>query len=72
MLVVATGSAPNFYNVKGTGSAVTSYRISDFERINHELKQLAPDHPSIIVVKTELYSKTAMSLNPTSRYGPAA
>lgn len=50
VLVVATGSAPNFYNVKGAGSAVTGYRISDFEHINHKLKQLASDHPSIIVV----------------------
>ncbi len=50
VLVVAAGSAPNFYNVKGAGSAVTGYRISDFENINHKLKQLASDHPSIIVV----------------------
>ncbi|MCX8183001.1 MAG: FAD-dependent oxidoreductase [Crenarchaeota archaeon] len=50
VLVVASGSAPNFYNVKGVGFAATSYRLSDFEHINSRLKQLAPDHPSIVIV----------------------
>lgn len=50
VLVIASGSAPNFYDVKGANSAVTSYGISDFEHINRELKQLTSDHPSITVV----------------------
>ncbi|MBO3797324.1 MAG: FAD-dependent oxidoreductase [Thermoproteota archaeon] len=49
ILVVASGSAPNFYNIKGAGLAATSYRLSDFELINSRLKQLASDHPSIVI-----------------------
>jgi NADH dehydrogenase len=50
LLVVASGSAPNFYDVKGFDLVLPSYRLFDFERINRRLKQLSPDRPRVIVV----------------------
>lgn len=50
VLVVASGSAPNFYDVKGTDLTLPSYRLSNFELINRRLKQLSSGHPRVIIV----------------------
>ena len=50
VLVVASGSVPNFYDVKGFDLALPSYRLSDFEQINRSLKRLNNDRPRVIIV----------------------
>jgi len=50
VLVVASGSAPNFYDVKGFDLALPSYRLFDFEQINRSLKRFNKDRPRVIVV----------------------
>ncbi|MGQ9479011.1 MAG: FAD-dependent oxidoreductase [Thermoproteota archaeon] len=50
MLVVAAGSTPNFYDVKGTDLALPAYWLSSFELINRKLKDLKTGRPRIVVV----------------------
>jgi len=49
LLVVATGSEPNLYNVKGAELAHAAYHLPDFIDLNEKLRQL-PDTPNIVVV----------------------
>lgn len=50
ILVVATGSEPNFYNVAGVNLVYPAYGLDNFKLINEKLKQLSPNNPSVAVV----------------------
>lgn len=50
VLIVATGSEPNFFNVSGTDLALTAYSLSDFGIINQRLKQLNRDSLNLVIV----------------------
>lgn len=49
ILVLATGSEPNFFNVSGAKSAHPAYHLPDFLDINEEVKKSNLDTPNIVV-----------------------
>jgi len=49
ILVVATGSEPNLYNIKGAELAHAAYHLTDFIDLDRKLKQL-PGTPKVAVV----------------------
>ena len=49
VLVVATGSEPNFFHVPGADQTQPAYHLSDFVSINRKLKELEIDRPHVVI-----------------------
>jgi NADH dehydrogenase len=49
VLIVATGSEPNFFHVPGANLSQSAYHLSDFIDINRKLKELEVDHPHVVI-----------------------
>jgi len=49
ILVIATGSQPNFFNVGGANLAFTAYSLQSFKTMNEKLRQLNLENPNIVI-----------------------
>lgn len=49
ILVLATGSEPNFFNVKGTELTNTAYHLSDFANLGARLREIAANCPKVVI-----------------------